>query len=41
MIYIKELLKHSCGYGSLLCLKIQMDKENSARKARSKDKIVH
>lgn len=41
MIYIKELLEDSCGYGSLLCLKPQMDKENGARKARFKGKIAH
>lgn len=41
MIFIIELLEDSCGYGSLLCLKTQMDKENGARKARFKDELVH
>lgn len=41
MIYIKELLEDSCGYGSLLFLKTQMGEENGARKATFLDKIVH
>lgn len=33
MIYIKELLEDSCGYGSLLFLKTHTGEENGARKA--------